>query len=38
MMEKAVKAPEGDFRDWAAIRGWAEGIARELRVGSGTEG
>jgi menaquinone-dependent protoporphyrinogen oxidase len=38
MMVKAVKAPEGDFRDWAAIRGWAEGIARELRVGSGTEG
>jgi menaquinone-dependent protoporphyrinogen oxidase len=22
--------PEGDFRDWAAIEAWAEGIAREL--------
>jgi menaquinone-dependent protoporphyrinogen oxidase len=22
--------PEGDFRNWAQIRGWAEGIAREL--------
>jgi menaquinone-dependent protoporphyrinogen oxidase len=38
MMVKAVKAPEGDFRDWAAIRGWADGIARELGVGSGTGG
>jgi menaquinone-dependent protoporphyrinogen oxidase len=23
-------APEGDFRDWPEIEGWAEGIAREL--------
>jgi menaquinone-dependent protoporphyrinogen oxidase len=30
MLVKAVKAPEGDFRDWDAIRGWAEEIAREL--------
>ncbi|MBE3075422.1 MAG: flavodoxin domain-containing protein [Actinobacteria bacterium] len=22
--------PEGDFRDWAQIQGWAEGIAQEL--------
>ena len=36
MMVKAVKAPEGDFRDWDAIRDWADGIARELAVG--TEG
>jgi hypothetical protein len=25
-----VKAPEGDFRNWAVIRDWAEGIASEL--------
>jgi menaquinone-dependent protoporphyrinogen oxidase len=36
MMVKAVKAPEGDFRDWAGIRSWADDIARELGVGSGT--
>jgi menaquinone-dependent protoporphyrinogen oxidase len=30
MMVKAVKAPEGDFRDWGAISGWADEIAREL--------
>ncbi|MGZ5305183.1 MAG: flavodoxin domain-containing protein [Actinomycetota bacterium] len=30
MMVKAVKAPEGDFRDWNAIGGWADEIAREL--------
>jgi menaquinone-dependent protoporphyrinogen oxidase len=23
--------PEGDFRDWAAIEGWADSIARALR-------
>jgi menaquinone-dependent protoporphyrinogen oxidase len=38
MMVKAVKAPEGDFRDWDAIRDWADGIARELGAGSGTGG
>ena len=27
---RMVKAPEGDFRDWPAIRGWARGIAAEL--------
>lgn len=27
LIGKAVKSPEGDFRDWAAIRGWAETIA-----------
>lgn len=32
MMVKAVKAPEGDFRDWDAIRGWADAIARELEA------
>lgn len=30
MIAKAVKAPAGDFRDWDAIRAWAEGIAEEL--------
>lgn len=27
---RMVKAPEGDFRDWDAIRSWARGIAEEL--------
>lgn len=27
---RAVRAPEGDFRDWDAIRAWAEQIAAEL--------
>ena len=30
MMVKAVKAPEGDFRDWNAIRTWADEIAAGL--------
>jgi menaquinone-dependent protoporphyrinogen oxidase len=30
IMVKAVKAPEGDFRDWDAIRDWADQIASEL--------
>jgi menaquinone-dependent protoporphyrinogen oxidase len=30
MLVKAVKAPEGDFRDWGAISAWADEIAREL--------
>ena len=30
MMVKAVKAPEGDFRNWDEIRAWADGIATEL--------
>lgn len=38
MMVKAVKAPEGDFRDWGAIRGWADGIADELGVGPSGSG
>jgi menaquinone-dependent protoporphyrinogen oxidase len=30
VMVKAVRAPEGDFRDWQAIEAWAESIARDL--------
>ena len=30
MMTKAVRAPEGDYRDWEAIDAWAESIARDL--------
>jgi menaquinone-dependent protoporphyrinogen oxidase len=30
MMVKAVRAPEGDFRDWEAIEAWAESIALDL--------
>jgi menaquinone-dependent protoporphyrinogen oxidase len=30
MMVKAVKAPEGDFRDWDDIRGWADEIAEAI--------
>ncbi|HDQ07400.1 MAG TPA: flavodoxin [Methanoculleus sp.] len=26
LMIKAMKAPEGDFRDWDAIRSWAQGL------------
>jgi hypothetical protein len=27
---KAVRAPDGDYRDWDAIRGWADDIAAAL--------
>ncbi|NNJ47912.1 MAG: flavodoxin, partial [Acidimicrobiia bacterium] len=27
---KALKAPDGDFRDWDAISAWATAIASEL--------
>jgi menaquinone-dependent protoporphyrinogen oxidase len=30
VMVKAVRAPEGDFRDWQAIEAWAESIAQDL--------
>ena len=30
MMAKAVRAPEGDFRDWQAIEAWAASIAQDL--------
>lgn len=28
----AVRAPEGDFRDWDAIRAWTDEIIAELRI------
>jgi menaquinone-dependent protoporphyrinogen oxidase len=31
LIAKVVGAPAGDFRDWAAIRGWAREIAASLR-------
>ncbi len=30
LVVKMVKAPDGDFRDWEAIRGWAHDIASAL--------
>lgn len=30
LVAKLVKAPDGDFRDWEAIRGWAREIASAL--------
>jgi len=30
VMVKAVRAPEGDFRDWQVIDAWAASIARNL--------
>jgi menaquinone-dependent protoporphyrinogen oxidase len=32
LIARAVGAPEGDFRDWAAIRSWAREIAGVLRA------
>ena len=34
MIVKAVKAPEGDFRDWDEIRAWAATIADGLAQGA----
>jgi menaquinone-dependent protoporphyrinogen oxidase len=31
----ALRAPYGDFRDWAAVESWARDIAAELRVAAG---
>jgi hypothetical protein len=30
LMVRAQRAPEGDFRDWDAIRAWARGVGGEL--------
>jgi menaquinone-dependent protoporphyrinogen oxidase len=32
MILKAVRAPEGDFRDWAAIDAWAGSIVHDLSL------
>lgn len=32
-MVRAIRAPEGDFRDWAEIAGWARDISGALRSG-----
>ena len=34
LIARAFHTPEGDFRDWDAIRTWAREIAAELRVPS----
>jgi menaquinone-dependent protoporphyrinogen oxidase len=33
LVMKLVKAPQGDFRNWDAIRAWAAAVARELPTG-----
>jgi menaquinone-dependent protoporphyrinogen oxidase len=38
MIMKAVKAPEGDFRDWADIQAWADEIADVLVVTTSSNG
>jgi menaquinone-dependent protoporphyrinogen oxidase len=35
VMMKLKGAPEGDFRDWAAIRAWAEGLRSPLSASGG---
>ncbi|HKS69317.1 MAG TPA: flavodoxin domain-containing protein [Ktedonobacterales bacterium] len=37
MVVKAVRAPQGDFRDWEAIAAWATDIARALAPSAGGE-
>ena len=32
LIVRAVNAPYGDFRDWKAIKGWAQAIATELEL------
>jgi menaquinone-dependent protoporphyrinogen oxidase len=36
-MVVAFRAPEGDFRDWAEVKGWASGIADALQGRRATE-
>lgn len=38
MVVKAVKAPEGDFRDWDEIQAWAAAIAGELARDAASQG
>ena len=35
---RAVRAPEGDYREWAAIESWARGIADQLLPARATVG
>ncbi len=35
LITRVVKAPDGDFRDWEAIRAWAHAIASTLEAGVG---
>jgi menaquinone-dependent protoporphyrinogen oxidase len=30
LMKKVIQSPEGDFRDWEAIRAWAGGLPARL--------
>jgi menaquinone-dependent protoporphyrinogen oxidase len=32
MVTRLVRAPEGDYRDWSAVRAWADEIAQSLRL------
>jgi menaquinone-dependent protoporphyrinogen oxidase len=32
LIARAVKAPDGDFRDWSAIRAWSEAVADALET------
>jgi len=34
LIARMVKAPDGDFRDWVAIRAWATGVADALDAGA----
>lgn len=38
LIVRAVKAPEGDFRDWDAIRAWAREIAAAVKTPSSGSG
>ncbi len=31
LIMRAMKAPEGDYRDWDAVRGWAVGVAAAFK-------
>jgi menaquinone-dependent protoporphyrinogen oxidase len=37
LMTTALRAPEGDFRNWSAIREWARSIATELQASTSDE-
>jgi menaquinone-dependent protoporphyrinogen oxidase len=36
LISKAMKAPEGKFRDWDAIRAWVEALTALVWLGIGT--